>query len=87
MDPKSNTKHSVNPARQAEAIDVSSGDHTLTLSARGLYVGGAGDVACRFADDDSDVTLVGVAAGSVLPISLSVVRQTATTATNMVAIG
>lgn len=69
------------PARKA--FSITPADSDLALEARALYVGGAGDVAVRMTDDDSDVTFSGVAAGTVLPISVKRVNSTNTTATNI----
>lgn len=48
------------------------------FSARGLYVGAAGNVAVRTSLNE-DVTFVGVAAGSVLPIRVRRVLSSGTT--------
>lgn len=56
----------------------------LTYDTRALYVGGAGDISI-ITENGQTVTLVGVPAGSFLPISVSRVRATGTTATNIVA--
>jgi len=53
---------------------------------RGLYVGGAGDVAVTMAEDGNNVTFVGVLAGSILPVQVTKVLSTGTTATNIVAL-
>lgn len=52
---------------------------------RGVYVGGAGDLAIKCGDDDA-VTLVGVVAGSLLPIRPTRIMAANTTATNIVAV-
>ena len=54
--------------------------------AKALYVGGAGNVAILAAGDSAAVTLVGVPAGTVLPIQTTRVNSTNTTATNIVAL-
>jgi len=72
------------PARRAVAITKS--DATIIPGTRGVYVGGAGDIAARFVGDpDTTVTLVGVVAGTVLPIEV-VQIMAATDATNLVAL-
>lgn len=53
---------------------------------RGIYVGGAGDVAVKFPGNATAVTFAGVAAGSVLPIAPARVMETSTTATSLVAL-
>lgn len=51
-----------------------------------LFVGGAGAITCRFAGEGSDTVMTGVAAGSLLPIQVTHIRSTGTTATNMTAL-
>ncbi len=50
-----------------------------------LYVGGAGDLKVKTAGGD-EVTLVGVTAGSFVPVQVIRVFSTGTTATNIVAL-
>lgn len=60
----------------------------LTVLARGLYIGGAGDVAVHMRGEDGGptvITYVGLLAGQVYPIAAQRVMATATTATNIVA--
>jgi hypothetical protein len=57
----------------------------LTDVTRWLYVGTGGNVVAIMADG-STVTLVGVANGSLLPIRVSRVKSTNTTASNMIAL-
>lgn len=52
---------------------------------RALWVGGAGDVVVVTVGGDT-VTLVGVQAGTLLPIRVKIVKSTGTTATSMVAL-
>lgn len=53
----------------------------------GVYVGGAGNLTVDFADVNAKgILLAGVPAGSILPIQVVRVRQTGTTATNIVAL-
>ena len=58
----------------------------ITKAHRAVYVGGAGNLTVTLADGD-DVTFVGVAAGTVLPVICSIIKSTGTTATNIVVIG
>jgi hypothetical protein len=51
-----------------------------------LFVGGAGNITCRFGAEGSDTVFTGVAAGTLLPIQVTHIRATGTTATNMVAL-
>ena len=53
--------------------------------ARGLYVGGAGNVAL-VTDAGATVTFTGLLAGSILPVRHRRVNSTSTTATNLVAL-
>lgn len=69
-------------ARNASAVTPHDSNALANVS-KGLYVGGAGNIACRLVDDSADVTFVGIAAGTVLPIRVSHVRSTSTTATSI----
>jgi hypothetical protein len=51
---------------------------------KALWVGGAGDVAVIAADDTAAVTISGVNGGQIIPVSISKVMSTNTTATLMV---
>ncbi len=51
-----------------------------------VYVGTTGNVAVICAEDSSAVTFVGVPAGTILPVLVTRVMSTNTTATNMVGI-
>ncbi|MDD5551117.1 MAG: hypothetical protein PHS34_07655 [Candidatus Omnitrophica bacterium] len=69
----------------AEAVDISSADHTCKYVGV-IYVGGGGDaktikVATRGGED---VTFTGVQTGSILPVLCSKVYKTGTDATLMV---
>lgn len=59
---------------------------TAQQPTRGLYVGGAGDVAVRMWYSQHVVTFPSVPAGSVLPVTVDRVMSTNTTATNIVAL-
>ena len=72
------------PAELAEAVTPSDSAN-LSRLCRGLYVGGAGDVAVKDLSGNS-VTLVGALAGSVLPIRCVQLLSTGTSATNVVAL-
>ncbi len=58
----------------------------LTLTSRGLYIGGAGNVRVLLDLDSVAVTFTACAAGSVLPIRAVRVYSTGTTATNLLAL-
>lgn len=59
---------------------------TTVLNCHSLFVGGAGNVAIQATGDSAAVTLTGVLAGQILPISCGKVMSTNTTATNIVAL-
>lgn len=74
----------VNAASAEQAAAVTKSDETVfNPSARGLYIGVAGDVAVRMIGGQP-VTFVAVAAGSILPIQVDQVLSTGTSATNIV---
>lgn len=52
-----------------------------------VYVGGAGNVAVVAADTGTSVTFVAVPVGTILPIRVTKVLSTGTTATNLVGMG
>lgn len=72
------------PAVGAEVITKSDSVNFSKLS-RGIYVGGAGDVAVVFRDG-TVVTFSSVPAGFLLPVQAIRVNSTNTTATLMVAL-
>lgn len=74
------------PVEQSVAVDVSAADQTLTVPARGVYCGGAGNMVCRLIGDSSDRTFTGLLAGSFYPLAVSIIRKTSTTITNSVAL-
>lgn len=72
------------PAVKVAAVTPS--DATDLTGARGLHVGGAGNVAVRMIGDPTNtVTILGVAAGSLLPLRVTRVMA-ATTATSITAL-
>lgn len=71
------------PADRAAAVTPS--DSTDLTGVRGLYVGGAGDVAVRMINaPTTTVTISAVAAGTILPVRVTRVMA-ATTATAITA--
>jgi hypothetical protein len=72
------------PAFRAAAVTPDNSTD-LPSFARGLYVGGAGDVKVDTAGADT-VTFAGVPAGSLLPVRVRRVYATGTTATSIVAV-
>lgn len=68
------------------AIAVTPHNTNAIASARALWVGGAGNITLRTNDDDADVLISGIPAGTILPIRTRYVRATGTTATLIVAL-
>ena len=71
------------PVTHAEAVTPHD-TNELTYVTRGLWVGGAGNVAVVMFGGEA-VTIPGVGAGTMLPIRVKQVKLTGTTATLMVA--
>ena len=69
----------------AVVIDIAANNHALGSAHSSLWVGGGGDVKVTMSGG-GDVTFSSVPAGSHLPISITHVIKTGTTATNMVAL-
>jgi len=68
------------------AFSVTPNDSTdMANAARALFVGGAGDVKVDTTGGDT-VTFTGVTAGMILPVRVTRVYATGTTATNIVAV-
>jgi hypothetical protein len=72
------------PANNATSVTPHA-TNALAPIPRCLYVGGTGDLVLRAAGSNADVTLVGVPAGSFIPIRAQYVRATST-ATDIVAL-
>ena len=67
------------------ALTVTPSDSAdLSVIARGLYIGGAGDVTIIMQGDTNPVTLSAANAGTILPVRAKRVKSTGTTATNIV---
>lgn len=62
------------------AVAVTGSAQSLTVPARGIYVGGAGNLVCKLVGDTADVTFTGLLAGTIYPIAI--VSITSTTITN-----
>jgi hypothetical protein len=71
------------PASHAFAVTPDDGTD-LAVVTRGLYVGTGGDVSLVLKGDAVPVTFVGVAGGTVLPLRVTRVRATGTTAADIV---
>ena len=72
------------PAERATAVTKS--DTTVLTDVRGLYVGGAGDVAVILVGDSAAVTFSAVPVGTILPVCAKKVMETNTTATLIIAL-
>lgn len=72
-------------AVKAEAITPSD-TVNITGDCRGVYVGGAGDVAAVFYPDDAPVIFKAVPVGTVLPIQPQRINASGTSATFLVAL-
>lgn len=59
-------------------------DSSGRAATKALYIGGTGDVAVTMTGSNAQVTFVNVQGGSIIPISVSQVRSTSTTATSIV---
>lgn len=68
-----------------DAAAVTPSDTNNIRTSRGLYVGGAGNIVVDMAYGTT-ITFVGVQAGTVLPLQVTRVYSTNTTATNIVAL-
>lgn len=68
------------------AVVTPSDTAALPVSAKALYVGGAGDINLLAVNDAQPVTLKAVPAGTVLRLWVGAVFATGTTATNLVAL-
>jgi hypothetical protein len=73
------------PARSAKSVTTHNTNPLAGGATRALYVGVSGDIACRLAGDSTDV-LVKAAPVGVLPMRVTHVRTTNTTATNLLAL-
>jgi len=68
------------------AFAVTPSDSTIFPTTRGLYVGGAGNINVRMAEDDNIVLFTAVQVGTILPVQVTQVLATSTTATSIVAL-
>jgi hypothetical protein len=69
----------------AVAIDIDSGNHT-SLTHNALYVGTGGNVKVNMGTSGTGITFSNVASGQILPIQITQVWQSGTTAEDMVAL-
>ena len=81
----------INRYMSAEAVNISSTDATPTLQDSagnpltpiGVYVGGAGTVICDMAGGTTSIMFAGVPVGTFLPIAVTKVYKSGTTATSI----
>lgn len=86
LDPNSITPSTPIESAYVGGEAVTASDTTeLTKVARALYVGGAGNMAVVTAEGDT-ITILGVTAGTLLPLMVTQVMSTNTTATNITAL-
>lgn len=72
------------PAHSAAAVTTS--DSAVIPVTRALYIGTAGNITVTMAVDGTSVLFVGVQGGTLLPLQVTRVYATGTTATNIVAL-
>lgn len=73
---------STNTFAASTAFTITPNDSTdLPSAARAIYVGGTGNMVVQMASDASQVTFSGIPAGTLIPIQVSRVLATNTTAT------
>ncbi|HEX5213310.1 MAG TPA: hypothetical protein VFW22_16415 [Pseudolabrys sp.] len=74
----------LNPARQANMVTPHD-TNPLPVVAKGLYIGGGGDVTVRAVDSPADAVYKAMPAGSYINVQIAYVRNTGTSATFIVA--
>jgi len=70
----------------ALAVNISGGDHSLGATYEAFFIGVGGDISLDCATSGGNIVFKNVASGQLLPIRATVVNQTATTATDIVAL-
>lgn len=71
------------PARLVFSIQPSDSED-LPRTTKALYVGSGGDVALKAVDSETDVVLRNVVSGTVLAVRIDAIRETGTTASDLV---
>ena len=79
------TPDKMNPARSAVAVTPHDSNN-LAQASRALYVGVAGDISVEMLGSGSAIIFKAVPAGTILPIQVTRVNSTSTTATNITAL-
>jgi hypothetical protein len=67
-------------------VAVTPSDATVLQTTKAIYVGGAGNVTVKMAGDSANILFTAVPVGTILPIAVTQVRATGTTATAIVAL-
>ncbi len=88
------TASKVKPGENAVVVTPSDSTNILspgtqTVITRGVWIGGSGDLSVEMVGDrmdDQTVVFTGIASGTLLPIAITRVNATGTTATSIVAI-
>jgi len=70
----------------ALAVNISGGDHSLGATYEAFFIGVGGDISLDCATSGSNIVFKNVASGQLLPVRATVVNQTGTTATDIVAL-
>lgn len=70
----------------ALAVNISGGDHSLGATYEAFYIGVGGDISLDMATSGANIVFKNVASGQILPLQATVVNQTGTTATDIVAL-
>jgi hypothetical protein len=84
--PPSNYPASSSSQPAGNALAVTPADSDMAVISRAIYVGVSGNLTVKMAGSENIVTFTAVPAGSLLPIRVTQVRATDTTATNIVAL-
>lgn len=77
-----NVQQHTDPA--VDAFAITPNDSADIAECRFIYVGGAGNITCRFGHSTTNVLLTGVLAGTILAIRPTRIMSTGTTATALV---
>lgn len=75
---------SLSSFKRAVAISYGSGDQTLAIPGKGIYISSAGSLVVRLRSGASDVTFTGLLVGTVYNIEVAIIRQTSSTAAGLV---
>ena len=71
------------PAKSADSVTPSDSAE-FSQPCKALFIGGAGNVTVDMVNDGTNITFVGIPAGMILPIRVTRVYNTGTTATSIV---